>query len=186
VCADFTADFSAIRERLPDEPVCAFFPGSTIGNFTYEEAETMLRRIADLVGRGGALLIGIDLAKDSAVVERAYNDPSGVTARFNKNVLAHLNQKLGSDFDLEKFEHQAVYNTDQDRVEMYLISSADQKVHINGRIVQLARDERIRTEYSYKYPLATFEALARRAGFDIGQVWTDENRWFAEVLLKVR
>ena len=186
VCADFTSELSAVRDRISSGPVCAFFPGSTIGNFTYKEAETMLRRIADLVGSGGALLIGIDLAKDPSVVERAYNDPSGVTARFNKNVLAHLNEKLGSDFDVQKFEHHAEYNREEDRVEMYLVSAEDQVVRLNGTVVRISREERIRTEYSYKYLLATFEALAHRAGLDVRCVWTDEKGWFAEVLLTAR
>jgi uncharacterized SAM-dependent methyltransferase len=109
-----------------------------------------------------------------------------VTARFNKNVLAHLNEKLGSDFDPQKFEHRAEYNTAQDRVEMYLVSAEDQAVRLNGTVIHFSRAERIRTEYSYKYPLATFEALAHRAGFDVKRMWTDENEWFAEVLLTVR
>jgi dimethylhistidine N-methyltransferase len=177
VCADYTTAFD-----LPDfdgaRPV-VFFPGSTIGNFTPDEARAFLRRIAGSVGPGGGLLIGVDLKKDAAVIEAAYNDAQGVTAAFNKNVLARINRELGGTFDLDLFEHRAFYNRAHGRIEMHLFSLVDQCVRLGALRIPFQRGETILTEYSYKYSLDDFAALAASAGFAVEQVWTDDERLFS-------
>jgi dimethylhistidine N-methyltransferase len=178
VCADFMRPFDlphvrGARRRL------VFFPGSTIGNFRPAEALQLLRVMHDVAGEGGALLIGVDLDKDKAVLEAAYNDEAGVTAAFNLNLLRRINRELGADFDLEGFRHSAVYNQNDRRIEMYLVSQADQEVRIGDAAIGFRAGERILTEYSHKYRLGDFERLAGQAGFRVEQVWTDDRRWFS-------
>lgn len=177
VCADYTTAF-----HLPDfdaaRPV-VYFPGSTIGNFTPDEARAFLRRIAGIVGPGGGLLIGVDLKKDAAVIEAAYNDAQGVTAAFNKNVLARINRELGGTFDLDAFEHRAFYNCAHGRIEMHLVSLVDQCVRLGASRIFFRGGETILTEYSYKYSLDDFAALAASTGFAVEQVWTDDAQLFS-------
>ena len=177
VCADYTSAF-----RLPDldgaRPV-VYFPGSTIGNFSPDEARAFLRRIAGIVGPGGGLLIGVDLKKDIALIEAAYNDAQGITAAFNKNMLARINRELGGTFDLDRFEHEAFYNRAHGRIEMHLISLANQCVRIGAWQVPFRKGETILTEYSHKYSLDDFAALAASAGFAVEQVWTDDAQLFS-------
>jgi uncharacterized SAM-dependent methyltransferase len=124
------------------------------------------------------LLIGVDLQKDRHVLERAYNDSAGVTAQFNKNLLARINRELAADFDLKQWRHHAIYNSNEGRIEIYLISDNEQVVHIGGREFQFRAGEEILTEYSYKHTIPGFINLARQAGFEFAQVWTDDARWF--------
>jgi len=184
VCADYTTAF-----HLPDldgaRPV-VYFPGSTIGNFDRAEARAFLRRLARIVGAGGGLLIGVDLRKDVGVIEAAYNDAQGVTAAFNKNVLARINRELGGTFDLARFDHRAVFNEASSRIEMYLVSREDQWVRIDGVPFSFHKGETILTEYSYKYSLRDFAVLAASAGFAVEQVWTDERRYFSVQALVAR
>jgi len=163
----------------------AFFPGSTIGNFYPHEAEAFLKRVAELVGEGGGLLIGVDLKKDEHILNRAYNDAEGVTAAFNLNMLAHLNQEFGADFQLDKFRHHAAYNEALGRIEMYLVSLEDQTVSLGGAEISFRRDERILTEVSHKYTVQDFERLAVRGGFHVQDVWTDSDRLFSVQCLEV-
>jgi len=156
-----------------------FFPGSTIGNFTPEEATDFLRHLAEVVGPGGGLLIGVDLRKDEAVIEAAYNDAQGVTAAFNKNVLVRINEALGGTFNLDRFAHRAFFNKTHSRIEMHLVSLGDQCVRVGDRQIPFRDSETILTEYSYKYSLARFAALAVAAGFIVEQVWTDERDYFS-------
>lgn len=179
VCADFTDEIALPEPAEGAERIAVYFPGSTIGNFHPPEAEAFLRRIALACGPGGALLIGVDLDKDPGVLRAAYNDANGVTAAFNKNLLMRMNDELGADFRLDAFEHEAVYNEDDCRIEMYLISREDQAVQVAGRTIEFARGERICTEYSYKYSLDRFVDLATRAGFDVQTVWTDHRSYFS-------
>ena len=177
VCADYTTAF-----RLPDldgARLVVYFPGSTIGNFSPDEARAFLRRIAGIVGPGGGLLIGVDLKKDVAVIEAAYNDAQGVTGAFNKNVLVRINRELGGTFDLDRFEHEAFYNRTHGRIEMHLVSLANQCVRIGAWQVPFRRGETILTEYSHKYSLDDFAALAASAGFAVEQVWTDDEHLFS-------
>jgi dimethylhistidine N-methyltransferase len=180
VCADFTRPFTVPAARLPPaRRTVVYFPGSTIGNFTAPEATELLRNIADLIGAGGGLLIGVDLRKDPAVLERAYNDARGVTAAFNLNLLTRINRELGADFDLAAFHHRAIYDQDAGRIEMQLLSAREQTVHIDEHSFSFAAGEVLRTEYSHKYSLESFAGLATAAGLTVRQVWTDRDALFS-------
>jgi dimethylhistidine N-methyltransferase len=190
VPADYTRGFDLPRGARASGRVAVFFPGSTIGNFEPADAERFLARAAALGGPNGALLIGIDRKKDPATLERAYNDPEGVTAAFNLNILAHVNRLCGADFDLSAFRHHAFYDEDAGRVEMHLVSLRRQCVAIPADrgepAVRIALDagETIRTEHCYKYHPSEFAALAARAGWRLERVWTDPREWFAVLYLE--
>ncbi|PYL20419.1 MAG: L-histidine N(alpha)-methyltransferase [Verrucomicrobia bacterium] len=178
VCADYLEPIrlpSPARQALRK---IVYFPGSTIGNFDPDAARQFLQRVANHCRRGGGLLIGVDLQKDRHVLERAYNDSAGVTAQFNLNLLARANRELGADFDLEQWQHYAVYNSTESRIEIYLISEIDQTVRVQDRQFDFRAGERIATEYSYKYTKESVIELTREAGFDFSQMWTDDARWF--------
>jgi dimethylhistidine N-methyltransferase len=155
-----------------------FFPGSTIGNFSPDAAMALLRRMREMLN-GGGLLIGVDLVKDPAVLHAAYNDAAGVTAAFNKNLLARANRELGAGFDLDAFAHYAPYNPVAQRVEMYLVSLKRQSVKLADGVVEFAAGEAIHTENSHKYSIESFREIAARAGFSPRAVWCDENRLFS-------
>jgi dimethylhistidine N-methyltransferase len=180
VCADYSQPF-----RLPDltpyrpRRRVVFFPGSTIGNFDPSEAVGFLVNARRLAGAGGALVIGVDLRKDKAVLEAAYDDPQGVTAAFNLNVLARINRELGADFDLRAFRHRAWYSDAHGRIEMHLESCRSQEVRIGTAQFAFARGETIHTESSYKYSVRDFQALAARAGFAPAACWVDERNLFS-------
>jgi uncharacterized SAM-dependent methyltransferase len=130
-------------------------------------------------GAGGALLIGVDLQKDPAIIERAYNDDAGVTAEFNRNMLRHLNREFGADFDLDAFAHSAKYNEEEGRIEIRLVSEQDQEFTLGRESFSIDKDEAILTEYSHKYTLDGFAALAEAAGFRVARVWMDAERLFS-------
>jgi len=178
VCADYLQPVVLPSPRHKPARNVVYFPGSTIGNFEPNEALEFLRRIANVSGRGGGLLIGVDLQKDQSVIEAAYNDNAGVTAQFNLNLLARLNREVGADFDLSQWRHRAIYNSEAGRIEMYLISTTDQTVHIGDREFHFRGGEKILTEHSYKHTPEGFIALARQAGFDFVKLWTDDARLF--------
>lgn len=179
VCADFTKHFVLPVSKRPASHSAVYFPGSTIGNFLPHQAADLLARITRLCGKHGGLLIGIDLKKDPTTIEAAYNDPSGVTAEFNLNLLARINRELGANFDLGSFSHQARYNRQLGRVEMYLVSDAAQTVAIGNERIEFLPDETICTEYSHKYTVDEFAAIAATAGLSLHQQWTDKNGYFA-------
>jgi dimethylhistidine N-methyltransferase len=156
-----------------------FYPGSSIGNFDPDHAIGLLLRLRALVDDDGSLLIGFDLPKDVDVLEAAYDDAAGVTAAFNLNVLAHLNQILGSDFNPGQWRHRSFFNRAESRIEMHLEAAAVTLVRWPGGERRFAAGERIHTENSYKYPLHQFVDLLARAGFRQSQTWTDERNWFA-------
>jgi len=131
------------------------------------------------VGTDGALLIGVDLQKDRETLERAYNDAAGVTAEFNLNLLRRLNRELGASFDLDSFRHDAIYNSEHGRIEMYLVSQCAQQVRIGDRVLSFTEGERILTEYSHKFTPEGFAALATRAGFRLEHLWCDPDRLFS-------
>lgn len=180
VCADFTEP-----QRLPEflpEPAgrrIAFFPGSTIGNLTPDEAVAFLRRCRTMLGEGGDMIVGVDLKKDPILLHEAYNDSAGVTAAFTLNLLARMNREIGADFALNRFRHEAFYNPDQGRVEIYIRSLLDQIVRVGGRPVRFAQGERTHVEYSYKYSTEEFRRLAGRAGFQSLLCWTDDAALFS-------
>jgi dimethylhistidine N-methyltransferase len=168
--------------QLPGEPArgrrIGFFPGSTIGNFTPDEALGFLGRAAEVL-RGGALLLGADLVKDPQLLHAAYNDAQGVTAAFNLNLLARANRELGANFVLPQFAHYAFYNAPQQRIEMHLVSRVKQSVALCGERFTLEEGESLHTENSYKFTIDGLRALAQRAGFRPGPVWTDPERLFS-------
>lgn len=164
----------------------AYFPGSTIGNFHSNQAIEFLRNIADVVGPGGGLLIGTDLQKDARVLNRAYSDRAGVTAAFNLNMLIHLNTEFGADFNVDQFKHFAFYNDELSRIEMHLISQADQTAHIAGEAFDFKKGESILTEVSYKYTLDGFAEMAADAGFVVIEAWVDPKNYFSVQYLIAR
>lgn len=179
LCADFTQPFD-----LPAQLACTgkrvvYFPGSTIGNFEPAKARRLLQQMHHIIGENGAVLIGIDLRKDPGVLERAYDDSAGVTAEFNINGLRHLNRKLGADFDLNGFEHRAVWDHELSRIEMHLVSKRDQSVHLGDARVQFARGEHLHTESSHKYSLESFAELAAAADLRVEKVWMDAQKLFS-------
>jgi len=178
VCVDYLEPFELPLPRRLSSRSVIYFPGSTIGNFEPEIASELLARLVDVAGDGGGLLIGVDLQKDRDVLERAYNDAAGVTAQFNKNLLVRINREVEADFDLNRWQHHAIYSPSEGRIEIYLISDNEQTVHIGAREFQFRAGEEILTEYSYKHTIAGFIELARQAGFHFEQVWTDDARWF--------
>lgn len=183
VCADFTQPFDLPPTRVRPSRRIVYFPGSTIGNLQRDEACKLLRGMARVAGEGGGLLIGIDLKKDVRRLEAAYNDARGVTAEFNLNLLRRVNRELGADFRLDRFQHRAPYNARQGRIEMLLVSTIDQRVHIGGDRFDFKRGEAICTEYSHKYDLEDFGRLAAGAGWSLCTAWTDDESLFAVVYL---
>jgi len=179
VAADFTRPFPLPEPGEKPLRNLVYFPGSTIGNFSPRAAHDLLRVMHEEAGENGALLIGVDLKKDPAILEHAYNDDAGVTAEFNLNMLRRLNREFGADFDLQAFRHRAVYDEPRGRIEMRLISLCNQRVRIGGRAFDFRRDEYIITEHSHKYGLEEFRQMARRAGFEANAVWTDPRQWFS-------
>ena len=178
ICADYLEPFELPLPRPPSSRSVIYFPGSTIGNFEPAAAREFLARLAELVGPDGGLLIGVDLRKQASVIERAYNDTAGITAQFNLNLLEHANRELGADFDLTKWQHQAIYNPVHGRIEMYLISTSEQTVSIDKHHFAFKTGERILTEYSYKHSKEGFERLANNAGFSFRHLWTDSDQLF--------
>jgi dimethylhistidine N-methyltransferase len=178
VAADFTKPFE-LPAALGAKPRVGFFPGSTIGNFEPHEAHAFLRHAAELLGRGALLIIGVDLVKDPAILNAAYNDADGVTAAFNLNLLERINRELDGEFKLENFRHRAFYNREKQRVEMHLASLARQKVRVMGKLVDFRRGETIHTENSYKYTVELFRSHARSAGWTPAASWLDAQGYFS-------
>jgi len=183
-CADLCKPLSisglpAAGQRL------AFFPGSSIGNFEPSEARALLHRLRPLLGAQGALLIGVDLKKDPAILHAAYNDLAGVTAAFNLNLLERLRRELRADVKPSTFAHRAFYNDAAGRVEMHLVSRVRQSVWIDGTYFNFARDESIHTENSYKYAIPEFHTLAQTAGYNPERTWTDSDELFSVHYLRV-
>lgn len=177
VGADFAHALELPTELLADAPPLFFYPGSSLGNFTPAEAVAFLRRVHALA-RDGGLLIGLDLVKDLAVLERAYDDELGVTAAFNLNALLHLNRVVGTDFDPRDWRHVARFDADRSRIEMHLEARRAVVVAWPGGERRFAAGERLHTESSYKYTRDGAEALLREAGFGAAAAWTDERGWF--------
>jgi len=179
VIADICTPFE-LPETARNAPArCGFFPGSTIGNFEPHEAADFLRNAARILGEGAILLIGYDLIKSPDVLNLAYNDLQGVTAKFNKNLLARMNRELGANFKLECFEHHAFYNRERNRIEMHLASLKRQKVRVAGDTVDFRAGETIHTENSYKYSIESLTALASGTGWNLISTWTDPKKYFA-------
>ncbi|MGS1000039.1 L-histidine N(alpha)-methyltransferase [Rhodanobacter sp. UC4451_H18] len=179
LCADFSKPLRLpIPPRAPRRTVL-YFPGSTIGNFEAHDAVALLRKMRSEMGDAGGLLIGVDLKKDPALIEAAYNDAAGVTAEFTLNMLLRLNREIGSDFDLAAFAHRARYNPMAGRIETQLVSRHEQQVAIGRDKVRFGAEEAVQVEYSCKYSLEDFAALADKAGLAVQRVWTDSRRMFS-------
>ena len=179
ITADFTQDFPLPPEARDAPARVGFFPGSTIGNFEPHEAAAFLRNAAKILGANSTLIIGADLIKDTDVLNAAYNDAAGVTAKFNLNLLVRMNRELGANFKLETFEHHAFYNRERNRIEMHLASLKRQKVRVAGESIDFRAGETIHTESSYKYSVESLGALARGVGWTPAGVWTDEKKYFS-------
>lgn len=178
VCADYTSPV-AIPQEANGRPM-VFFPGSTIGNFTPDEAVGFLKRTATLVHPEGGALIGVDLKKDKELLEQAYDDAQGVTAEFNRNVLRRIQRELDAELETDAFEHRALYDEDNGRIEMHLVSLNDQDVRLaGGHTFRLEAGETIRTECSYKYAVDEFAELAQAADLQVEAVWTDQEQLFS-------
>lgn len=185
VCADYTQAFDLpTLAEVQAKTQVGFFPGSTIGNFTPLEARMFLARTRHLLGAEGYMLIGVDLRKDSAVLEAAYNDAAGMTAAFNLNLLRRINRELGGRFDLADFAHRAIWNAALSRIEMHLVSLRRQTVQIGGRRFHFTGGETIHTENSYKYSIRQFQQLADEAGYVAQACWTDTEERFSIHLLR--
>jgi len=183
LAADYTRWFSLPDIKEGYNSIDAFYPGSTIGNFAPLEAREFLERIAEICGRGSGLLIGVDLQKDEKILSKAYNDSEGITAEFNLNILNHINNLLGANFDLSKFRHQAFYNKREGRIEMHLLSLAQQVIKLNGHSFSIGRYETILTEYSYKFTTESFAELVKDI-YEVEKVWTDGNKLFSVQFLR--
>ena len=187
VCTDYLQPFELPTPiRVPSRKI-VYFPGSTIGNLEPSAALTFLKKITTMVRpAGGGLLIGVDLKKSKTILERAYNDSSGVTAAFNLNLLARANRELDADFDLEQWRHRAVYNEKAGRIEMHLISRINQSVRVGDHTFRFTQGEHIISEFSYKYSPEEMIALANRAGLQFEKVWTDRKRLFGVFLFSLK
>ncbi|MFL6539179.1 MAG: L-histidine N(alpha)-methyltransferase [Chthoniobacterales bacterium] len=179
VCADYLQPLRLPTPSRKPEHVAVYFPGSTIGNLEPETARDFLERVCTLCGDSGGLIIGVDLQKPREILEAAYNDRAGVTARFNLNLLVRANRELGADFDLSCWKHRAVYNEEAGRIEMHLVARGEQHVHLGDRTFVFADGDKIITEFSYKHTPEGFVRLAESAGFRMSRIWTDPKRYFA-------
>jgi dimethylhistidine N-methyltransferase len=175
-------DFSRLLALPPDLAKArklGFFPGSTIGNFSPFAAKTLLGTMRRLLAPDGWLIVGVDLKKDARKLVRAYNDPTGVTAAFNLNLLTRINRELEGSFDLDGFRHEAIYDPREGRVEMHIVSIRNQKVRIRGLWFRFSAGETIHTENSYKYSIGQFQDISSSAGWLPGRVWTDDGNLFS-------
>lgn len=180
VGADMTQGVT-LPDDIPRARRLVFYPGSSIGNFDPPHALSLLRHMRELIDADGGLLIGIDLPKDHAVLQAAYDDAAGITAEFNRNALAHVNRLIGSDFMPSQWAHRAFFNAEASRIEMHLEAPQAVRVRWPGGGRDFAAGERIHTENSYKYPLPAFQRLLADAGFARARAWTDARGWYALV-----
>jgi len=179
VTADICKPFDLPEEARRAPVRIGFFPGSTIGNFEPHEASAFLRNAANILGRGAMLIVGVDLIKPAEVLNAAYNDKAGVTAKFNLNLLTRINRELGGNFKLNTFEHHAFYNRERHRIEMHLASLKRQKVRVAGETFEFRAGETIHTENSYKYSVESLAALARGVGWLPAAAWIDARKYFS-------
>ncbi len=179
VVADFTQPFDLPDRSSSESRIITYFPGSTIGNFTRDDARRILKQMTAVAGPGGGVLIGVDLLKGRQTLRAAYNDSAGVTAQFNLNMLRRFNCEIGTDFQLNRFRHEAIFNEEESRIEMHLYSLDGQSVCVDDQLFRFEPGESILTEYSHKYAPDSFARLAGEAGLKTRQVWTDANSLFS-------
>ena len=183
IVADFTSPDAFNQSKLPGGNRIGFFPGSTIGNLSDTEISDFLSGAKKGLGESAQFLIGIDLVKSTDVLVPAYDDAAGVTAAFNLNLLARINSEINGDFNLDNFKHEARWNTEKSRIEMHLVSLAEQTVRIGDQTFLFQEGETIHTENSRKFTLEHFSALVEQSGWQLKQSWTDENAYFCLALL---
>lgn len=186
VCADFTRGVSLPSAHRGARRTLLFFPGSTLGNFTDDDAVRILQGMRQTMGPEGMALIGIDMDKSPAMIEAAYNDAGGVTAAFTLNLLERLNREIGTDFDPARFQHRAYYQRERRRIETTLVSRVAQRVQLDGRTFYFSEGEAMQVEYSHKYRDEGFSALAAAAGLQVRAQWTADDQAFGLRLLQVR
>ena len=184
-CSDFS-DHLQLPDDFALEHPLVFFPGSSIGNFTPEQARRLLGHLHHILPTGGGVLIGVDLLKDKATLEAAYNDRAQVTAAFNLNLLHRIRRELHSDIDPARFVHRAFFNEEQSRIEMHLVSRISQTVALEGQLFRFQAGESLHSENSYKYSVQGFIELADSAGFDSSGLWTDAGQLFSVHYLQRR
>lgn len=184
VTGDFTQPVDLPVPEQDARRTVIFFPGSTLGNFEQREAVCLLRTMCVEMGRNGSAIIGIDLKKDSATLEAAYNDAAGVTRDFTLNLLTRINRELDGDFELAQFAHRARYNALAGRIETHIVSREDQSVRVGDVRYVFSKDESMLVEYSCKYSQEDFSAMAAKAGLRVVRTWTDPKRWFAVQMLE--
>lgn len=178
IVADFS-DVVDLPKKFQNSHKAGYFPGSTIGNFYPDEAIKLLQTFSKTLGDFGHLVIGVDLLKDVDILNQAYNDKLGVTAEFNLNLLHRANAEAGANFDVSAFRHHAAYDPKTGGVDMYLVSTRQQTVTINGQSIPFLEGEKIHTEHSHKYRLEDFKSVAQRGGWLTERVWTDHDQMFA-------
>jgi dimethylhistidine N-methyltransferase len=186
-CVDYSQPVRLPADMITSAQKLGFFPGSSIGNFAPHEAQIFLQGVRNTLGKDGAMLIGVDLQKDKHVLEAAYNDCQNVTAAFNFNILHHINRVLGTQFNVNYFEHKAIYSEEKNRIEMHLVSTMDQIINISdssvvggeSKNIIFKAGESIHTENSYKYSKQGFTDLVEGAGFEVRECWSDDKEYFA-------
>ena len=183
VCVDFTHSMP-LPEGLTEDPRIVFFPGSSIGNFHYQEARQFLSMVRKNLGDDGMMLIGVDTKKPVSILNAAYNDSAGITAEFNLNLLHRIRNELDSELNIDNFDHRAFYNTSKGRIEMHLVSQCDQSVRIGSHDFEFKSGESVHTECSYKYTPDEFIALAREANLELVEYWLADDALFGLYLLK--
>lgn len=174
VCADYTQGLSWLGNQEGNAQTVVYFPGSTLGNFTREEARQFVANIREQLQTGDGFLLGTDLKKDSAIIHAAYNDAQGVTAQFNVHLLERINDELEATIPVRDYEHDAVYNSADGRIEMYLRSASNHTISVGERSFAIQRGEAILTEYSHKFDSVQIRALADATGFVVEYTWMDE------------
>ena len=184
ICADFVEQWQT-RTQLPTGRRVIFYPGSTIGNMEPAQATKFLANLRQWIGKEGGVLVGVDLQKPEHLLNAAYNDSQGVTASFNLNILNSLNKMVDANFNRQDFSHHAFYNSDQQRIEMHLVSNNKQSVQVNGSTISFNEGETLHTENSYKYSLESFTSLSNAAGFALEKSWVDEEQLFSVHYLSV-
>lgn len=184
IVGDFTKPINLPKTSSAQTKTCIYFPGSTIGNFTHDEASDLLHAMRTTAGERGSLLIGFDLHKDKDVLEAAYNDRKGVTARFNLNLLSRINRELDAQIEVANFEHKAIFNEQVGRIEMRLRSLCNQSIRVEDQFFHINEGDEILTEYSHKYTVEGFTTMADEAGWSCRAAWYDPQRYFAVMYLE--
>lgn len=184
IVGDFTKPLHLPKTTTPTTRTCIYFPGSTIGNFTHDKASELLHSMRTTAGERGSLLIGFDLHKEKHILEAAYNDREGVTARFNLNLLSRINRELDAQVEVKNFEHRAIFNEQAGRIEMRLRSLCNQSIRISDQFFHINEGDEVLTEYSHKYTVEGFTTMADEAGWSCRAVWHDPNMYFAVMFLE--